>query len=259
MSPPFLVADISAHQGNNVDLQTIVDNCVGVILKATEGTYYAPQWFLDHWSAARELAGGRYGDSFLRGAYHFIDLRAGTRESGRDQAHAFLAHVDAAGGWASGDMLPFVDVELGGVNAGYSNAAGVVAVVSGFAATVRAELGRDVILYGRGAMRDLGITSRMGCSAVWNPGYTSTMPLNGLTPAWSLDDVVLWQYTDGSSIGNAALPQHLDGFSGGLDLSVYVDGKRTPSLSSLRRRLLGGADLLLATLFVGTLALGALS
>jgi GH25 family lysozyme M1 (1,4-beta-N-acetylmuramidase) len=259
MQPPFIVADASAHQGADPNWQPIVDNCVGLILKATEGTYYAPDWFVTHWDRVRELAGGRYGDSFFRGAYHFLDCRAGTYSSGKDQAHAYLAHIAKAGGWRGGDMLPFVDVELGGVNAGLTDAEGIKAVVSGFATTVRIELGRDVVLYGRGAMRDLGINSRMGCSAVWNPGYTATMPLNGLTPAWSVSDVVLWQYTDGRSIGNSSLPQHIDGFEGGLDLSVYVDGNRKPTLSSLRRRLLGSADMVLATLFFATLLTGALA
>ena len=97
--------------------------------------------------------------------------------------------------------------------------------------------GKRPLLYGRGAMRDLGIRSKMGCVGVWNPGYTAEMPMAGLE-AWTLDDVVMWQYA-GDGSGDASrhmLP--LKSPIGG-DCSVYVQGREKPTWSGLRRRLGG--------------------
>ena len=95
----------------------------------------------------------------------------------------------------------------------------------------------DAVVYATGAMRDLGIRSKMGCVGVWNPGYTAEMPMAGLE-AWTLDDVVMWQYA-GDGSGDASrhmLP--LKSPIGG-DCSVYVQGKERPEWGALKRRLCG--------------------
>lgn len=233
--PPFLIADASSWQGEDPPWHIIAEHCVGLILKATQGLHYSPEWFVRHWNKARDVAADRYGSTWLRGAYHYLDFNV----PGARQADVYSAHVEKAGGWDTGDICPIVDVERGGANH-EALADRVVDCVSAFTRRVKEVLSRDVILYGRGAMRDLAIRSRMGCAAVWNPGYTTTMPMSGLAPTWSVEDVALWQYTDGTS-GDARthhLPLRLPGWTGGLDLSVFVDGSNKPTLERLRERLL---------------------
>lgn len=238
MNPPFLIVDAASYAGENPPWGVLVahPNVCGVIIKATQGTSYRPSWFARNWSQVREVAGSRYGDTWFRGCYHYLTFDV----DGAKQADYYLAAVEAAGGWGRGDIMPIVDVELGGPN-GDATAREIIDTTTAFARRVKQVLGRGVILYGRGAMRDLGIQSRMGCDAVWNPSYTDTMVMNGLGPSWSRDDVVLWQYA-GDGVGDArvhGLPLTLAGFPSNMDMSVYVDGARKPSLASLRRRLLG--------------------
>jgi len=240
--PPFLVVDMSSYQGSqpNVDALLAHPHVVGVILKASEGLTEGSDiagWFRSQWPRVRERAGGRYGNDLFRGAYHYLRCKGGTRASGAAQAKYFLDQVDAAGGWGPGDMHVLVDVEASG-NAGVS-AQEVIDTTEGFAAYVKQRHGGRVVLYARGLTRDLSITSKMGCDAVWNAGYTASMPMHGLE-AWTRDDVVLWQYTDGTSYAvpmTLNLPMRIDGFGQVLDLSVYVDGARPPTLDSFKRRL----------------------
>ena len=232
--PPFLIADASHWQGAHPAWNLIEPHTVGIILKATQGLHYAPSWFLRHWEPVRAIGAER--SVWLRGAYHYLDFFA----SGRKQADVYLGHVERAGGWAAGDIRPVLDVERGG---GHRDASAqqVIECVEACADRIHERTGRRPILYGRGAMRDLAIRSMMGCVGVWNPSYTRTMVTNGLP--CPIDDVVLWQYTDGSS-GDASvhkLPLRLPGWVGGLDLSVYVDGARKPTIEGLVRRLVGPA------------------
>jgi GH25 family lysozyme M1 (1,4-beta-N-acetylmuramidase) len=240
--PPFLFADASHWQGESPDWKLIAEHCTGIILKATQGIHYAPSWFVRHWQAVRDVGGDRYGSTWLRGAYHYLDFFA----SGARQADVFLDHVDRAGrddgtwrngGWDHGDIRPIVDVERGGGNRD-AEADRVIECVSAFASRVHERTGRRPILYGRGAMRELAIRSMMGCVGLWNPSYTREMVTRGLP--CPVDDVLLWQYTDGTH-GDASVhgcPLRLPGWQGGLDLSVYVQGGECPELERLRERLL---------------------
>lgn len=257
---PFLVADASAHQGDNPNWRALADHpdMVGIILKISEGVHYAPSsWLAKHWPAVRAVGGARYGETWFRGAYHYLRINV----DGAKQADFFLDAIERAGGWASGDMMPFVDAEAS--NNDGATRESVIACVSAFARRIRERTGRGTIFYGRGFMRDLGIVSRMGCVAVWNAGYTgSTMPMTGLAPAFDRDDVVLWQYTDGNSPAPPGLPKSIAGFAGGLDLNVYVDGNRKPLIGRLRSRLLGSpldSLTVLALLAFGALLLSRLT
>src|SRR5690606_20177213 len=168
---------------------------------------------------------------WFRGAYHFLKFN----KNGAAQADYFLDTIGAAGGWDAGDIIPVIDVELG--NDGSENPARrnsnqdasaqqIIDCTTACAERIRSRTGSNVMLYGRGAMRDKGIqSSRMGCDIVWNPSYTASMVLNGLQ-AWDLSDIALWQYCgDGvAGIDEAKLPRQIPGF-GAVDISVYVDGK----------------------------------
>jgi len=219
----------------------------GAILKAWDGTRFNDGgWFQKNWPALRDAGGDRYGDAWFRGAYLFLEFL----QNGADQADAYLKAVDAAGGWDHGDILPIIDVEQGGegkpaangkpaVSAHPNHSASkqqVIDCATACANRIRECTGRRVILYGRGAMRDLGINDRMGCDLVWNPAYTATMVMHGLE-AWNLEDVVLWQYCGDGTAAVAKLPRSVPGF-GACDLSVFVKGAQAPTLQMVRDNLL---------------------
>jgi lysozyme len=207
----------------------------GAIIKAWEGTSFNDRgWFQENWNAVWQAGADRYGVSWFRGAYLFLKFM----KSGTEQADAYLNAIEQAGGWGGGDILPIVDVELGGeANSNrQASAAQVVECVTECADRLRAQTGRRVMLYGRGAMRDLGISDRMGCDVVWNPSYTARMVRNGLQ-AWNLEDIVLWQYCGDNFAAYHELPNTVDGFRK-VDISVFINGAERPTLQDVRERLL---------------------
>lgn len=195
----------------------------GAILKALEGTSFPPgeAWFAEQWPAVRAAGGARYGSTWFRGAYHYLILRGGDAASGTAQAEAYLRTVEKAGGWGIGDLPAIADVELGSdksANRGASKQQ-VIDVASAWAVKVRAELGGPVILYGRGAMRDLGITSQMSFDFLWAPQYNYKLdPTDRI--GWPAAQVKLWQYTDGTA-SYAKLPIAAPGI-GPCDLSKFL-------------------------------------
>jgi GH25 family lysozyme M1 (1,4-beta-N-acetylmuramidase) len=207
----------------------------GAIIKAWEGPQFNDGgWFQGNWDAVRAAGGDRYGVSWFRGAYLFLKFM----ESGADQADAYLTAIERAGGWAEGDILPIVDVELGGdKNSNRQASAGlVIECVTECSSRLREQTGRRVMLYGRGAMRDLAINDRMGCDLVWNPSYTATMVRNGLQ-AWDLEEIVLWQYCGDNFAAFEKLPHTVPGFNK-VDISVFIKGAQRPTLQDVRERLL---------------------
>ncbi|MFZ1852087.1 MAG: GH25 family lysozyme [Nitrosomonas sp.] len=215
----------------------------GAIIKATEGIKYnGGSWFSANWQQLRNIVPKRYGKTWFRGAYLFLKFN----QDGTKQADYYLDTIDAAGGWGEGDIIPIIDVELG--NDGSkdpakrnsnqdASAQQIIDCTMACAKQLRSRTGRRVMLYGRGAMRDRSITSKMGCDIVWNPSYTRTMVINGLS-AWKLDDIALWQYCgDGvAGIEESKLPRTIPDF-GKVDISVYIDGNKKPTLESLIERL----------------------
>ncbi len=245
-STEFLFVDVSPWEANP-GWQALLNtsNFYGGILKASQGIkgYLNDRgWFQRNWPLVKSVAGDRYGSTWFRGAYVFLNLW----QDGAAQADYYLEIINDAGGWDSGDMIPIVDVELGndGSNGKPRNRnqdvprQQIIDCTSVCAERLKEVTGRSVMLYGRGAMRDKGINSKMGCDIVWNPCYTSTIVMHGLE-AWTLDDVVLWQYCGD---GQAALadqnkfPRSIPNF-GNTDISVYVEGKNKPSFDKLKERL----------------------
>jgi hypothetical protein len=238
---PFYFGDLYWAEGDTPNFAESAKDpkWCGFILKATQGTLYSKApWFIKNLPRAKAAGGARLGKDWFVGAYHYLNFH----QRGLHQADYFLSVCKKAGvKWDDGTMIcPVVDVERGkpgGSNYAASKAL-VMECVAEFAARVRAKTGRRVAMYGRGAMRDLGITSKMGCDWVWNPAYTKTMTTNGLIPPWSLDDINLWQYC-GAGEGGVAVgyPTECPGL-GRLDISKYIDGPRPTTLSALRRDLL---------------------
>lgn len=241
--PPHLIVDLYWQDcGPRPKWEVLLKDVryKGAIIKATEGARYGhADWFVKNWPLLKTLAGDRYGKSWFRGAYHY--LRFST--DGAKQADYYLKVIEQAGGWDSGDFLPVVDVELGQPTSTNHSATAskIVKCTEGFVNRVKEVTGREVILYGRGAMRDKGITSHMGCRWLWNPSYTKTMDRSAIERVgWRLSEVALWQYTDGEvnavkqTTAGAELPHKIPGF-GNVDCSVFLLG----GLDSLKRALVG--------------------
>jgi hypothetical protein len=239
---PYLFVDLyPLDEGPRPPWSVLVNtpHFAGAIIKATQGVsgwYNDRGWFKDNWTAVRDAGGDRAGTTWLRGAYHFLNFW----QSGADQADFYLACLDGAGGLDAADIIPIVDVEQGGERNPNRRASAqqVIDCTTTWVERVKDRTGRRVCLYGRGAMRDLGIKSRMGCDVVWNPAYTSPMVTNGLFPTWTLDEIALWQYCgDGDAVFDK-LPKFIKGFGDGkVDISVHIDGARKPTLDSLHRSL----------------------
>jgi GH25 family lysozyme M1 (1,4-beta-N-acetylmuramidase) len=190
----------------------------GVILKATQGTYYRDTaWLAPNWRAVRAAGGGRYGVDWFRGAYHYLDVR----QDGAAQADAFLGAIDYAGGWGVGDLLPMCDVERAGQRE-TTTSQQVVDCVSAFVARVHQRTGRETMLYGGSWLADLAITSRMGCRWLAIARYTPTLPTYVYERiGWDREHLALWQYV-GDGVGYLqGYPREAPG-CGKIDISALV-------------------------------------
>lgn len=243
--PPFLFVDLYPldfdDPSTNVTedppwLELLADPRVfGIWLKSTDGVRWGyVDWFVRNIQALIALLGDRRGDTVLLGGYAFLQLTL----PGGPQADYFL-DAYAAAGLGDRDIVPVMDIELGGERHPNHRASAqqVVDCGSAFAERVRERTGRSTMLYGRGAQRDLGIGSRMGADRAANPSYTRTMVLNGLVPAFSLDEIPWWQY-GGDGVGDVTathLPLSITGHK--VDLTVAIDGARKPTWERTRARL----------------------
>jgi len=207
----------------------------GAILKATQGTYYRDTaWFAPNWQAVRSVAGERYGVDWFRGAYHYLDVR----QPGADQADYFLEAITHGGGSGPGDLWPMVDVERAGQRPATSSQQ-VIDCVSAFAARIRAEIGRDTMLYGGSWLADLAITSRMGCRWLAIARYTPQLPAYVYERiGWDRASLALWQYCGDGTGYLAGYPREAPG-CGRVDISAMV----MPGGFEALRAGLGGARL----------------
>ena len=204
LQPLFL--DIYEGDYAEPDIDEVVadQRYYGMIIKATEGLYYAPQWGIDNWPKIKQAGGDRYGSTWFRGSYCFLKFN----QDGKLQADFYLQYMERAGGWDAGDLWPIVDVELGndGKSGGKRNSnqdasrQQIEDCVTAWADWVKSQTGRQIMLYGGGAMFERGITSHMNCDWLWFPRYTPTLPANTYTRiGWSLDRLWGWQYSGDST------------------------------------------------------------
>lgn len=221
----------------------------GVILKATDGVSFslAKSWFVPQWQAARSAAGANYRQSFFLGAYHWLEFY----DNPEQQADYYCSILEQAG-WGAGDMLPIVDVEFGSDGPkpapNYKasvdrNAQLVIDCTSRYAARIKKNLGSDtrVVLYSGQVLKELQINNHMGCDYLWMAQYGVTKPdLNELCSlGWTDQQIVMWQYTDGSAGNNKTkspqLPDNVPGM-GNRDCSVFRDGDLALFKSMLIKR-----------------------
>ena len=238
---------------------------VGAILKATEGiSYRYTQWFVDNGKKLRNMWGSRLGRDRFMGAYHFIQVA----RSGAQQAEYFCRTMEKIGmPTFEQDIHPALDLEQGGQvnfiptdcpkdakgryqlhklpdNVKRDLAKRAMDTTRDCAERIREITGARPMLYGRGLMRDLGMTTargytqsqlRMSCYPVWNPAYTKTIvPMDAY--GWPIKDVPLWQYGGDGVSAHPSLPNSVPGF-GAVDLNVHIDGSRRTSLDSFRKAL----------------------
>ena len=198
----------------------------GAIVKATEGTWYSPQWFDSQWHTLRHIAGDRYADDWFRGAYHFLKFDT----DGAEQAELYCKTVERGGGWGNGDFWPIVDVELGSSRNSNQDASRqeIIDCTTAFAKRCTELTGRKVMLYGNGAFRDklikgdTKIAGELGCSYLWLPRWTQTLPREIYERAgWTLDEVVLWQFGGDGDAALKGYPKSPPGF-GKVDMNVLI-------------------------------------
>jgi hypothetical protein len=238
-SPPFGVLPGLVVDGKEV---------VGCVVKASEGLGWGPgneTWFRNSWAELRKVAAERYGIDFFRGCYHFLQFK----EDGADQADYFCDQVDAAGGWGTGDLMPWVDVEEGGQVHWAAQkletitdhslrarlAQQVTDATSAFVQRFKQRTGLRIAVYGRGVFRDLQMNDcKFGSDSAVNPAYTPTI-VRMENYGVPLDSISLWQLSGDKGPANPNFPNSLPGW-GTHDYSVYIDGARKTTLKTLRER-----------------------
>jgi GH25 family lysozyme M1 (1,4-beta-N-acetylmuramidase) len=247
---PYLLVDLYRGDIDKPDFDVLLGlqpTFIGGILKTTDGVAYNTAWFLANLPRLKAAGGDRLGTSWFWGGYHFARFS----QSGVRQAEFYLSTIEKVGGFDASAILPIIDVELGNEReANYrASATQIEDVTAAFANKVKAETGRRMMLYGRGALRDKKIATKMSCDVVWDPAYTEKMECNGLCPhdpdgsensfkgPWSIDDIVLWQYCGDGTEYVKKLPGFLPAFGDGkVDISVVVEGSKKPTLASFIKR-----------------------
>lgn len=129
---PMLGIDVSHHQGRIDWTRVPQDDVSFAYLKATEGTDFKDDRFLENWRGAKAAG-------LLVGAYHFFSFCS----PGAAQAEHFLATLP------SGEPMlpPALDLELGGSCRGMPGRDAVRLEVLAFLQLVEARTGRKPLLY----------------------------------------------------------------------------------------------------------------
>ncbi len=189
----------------------------GVILKATQGTYYnGGYWFAGNWPAVARAGANHGRELWQRWAYHYLDIR----QDGAEQAQFFVRTVHAAGGLMSTDMV-MVDVERAGQRAGIS-VGQVIDCVQTFVAEIGRLTGHAVVLYGGSWLADMYISVRMGCRYLAIARYTAMLPEFAYRRiGWDRESLALWQYCGDGESHLANYPNAAPG-CGKIDISALV-------------------------------------
>lgn len=175
----------------------------GIILKATEGLYYHNDpWFPKMWRVAHGVddprIDERLGVDWWVSAYHFLNVG----QDAKAQAHSFLQEVARSGGWLRGTIYPVIDVENSENQPAGVSGTQVVDRVEQWVEIVKAETGREVMLYAGHWLHELGVRTRMGCAYLWYAAYTAHLQPQWYTAiGWDLASLFAWQYNgDGDGL-----------------------------------------------------------
>jgi lysozyme len=206
-------ADVSGYQGT-VDWAQVADSGLSFsIAKATEGLTIQDADFPQNWA-------GMKANGLARGAYHYFH----SLDDGGAQADAFLAEVDAAGGFLPGDLPPFLDWE--DTDPGDTSAHAMLEA-QGFLTKIQAQTGRVPVIYTSVRVwTALGDPSQFGNYPLWVASRGASCP--DLPDPWS--EWLFWQYSFVGTIPGMNCPGScdLDEFNGGLAelraLGAVADG-----------------------------------
>lgn len=222
-----LLVDIYSGDGD-FDLQKLADAGLpwaGVMLKVTQGTYYnGGAWLERMWPAAKRCAGDRYGLSWFRLPYLYIDIGI----DGVAQADYFLKRLAAVGGIGYGDACVVIDVERGGQRVPITKQR-MIDVGAPCVAKLHQELGLQVVCYGGQLLRENQVTiNDLGCKYGWVALYGSTLPPKHYESiGCDLEHLFAWQYAGLAGDG------HVDAFvrgypnvspAGKVDISALTIG-----------------------------------
>lgn len=196
----------------------------GAILKATQGTYYAPSWYALEMAVLRTACPERNGSTWFFGAYHYLDMSL----DGKAQADFFLRAIGETR--IPGMLWPMVDVERGGQRKQALTKDHVEQVVGAFAMRMIAVTGRQPTLYGGELLASLGITSPMGCGRLAIARYAATLPHDVVTRiGW--DEPFLWQFCGDGESYLPGYPRDAPG-CGKIDISVLTAGGGIEALAA---------------------------
>lgn len=201
----------------------------GLIIKASEGTYYPHNrpydraWVERTWGAIEKAAGDRLGVDFFRGAYHYMRLD----EDPKAQAENFLTTLYASAKMRPTDLL-MVDVERAENPAPDSHK--ILEYVRYFSRVVYANTGIDPILYGGEYLRASGIKDHLGCRGLITANYGATLPASSYQAmGWDIvkpgdgPGLLGWQYSGAPDGGKlAGYPTTCPLGAGPADITVLV-------------------------------------
>ncbi len=211
-----LGVDISHWQGSPDFTKMKNAGAAFVYCKASQN-----QWeddtFRTNWAAAKEAG-------LLRGAYHFYDMRSGSK-SPKEQAE-FFSNVLAND---PGELLPALDFESPGVGdyPDYPSVSECQTIVHQFSDRIRKNLGVLPMVYTNlaGISRLTPLTDLIGSLDLWIAWYNvnSHFPKIGDWPQWRF-----WQYKstgDGYAFGVQSKGLDMNAFNGTVeDLYDYANG-----------------------------------
>jgi GH25 family lysozyme M1 (1,4-beta-N-acetylmuramidase) len=190
------VLDLSHHNQVN-SFEMIRDfGIIGVILKATQGTYMRDQTYPARYAAAKKAG-------LLVGAYHFPDS-----SDPAAQLEYFLDYANL-----QPDDLGALDFEED-TTRGHTMQLDQARY---WLANFEQQFGRKAILYSGNLIKETlrGQDDFLSAHKLWLPQY-SARPV--LPPQWK--SYWLWQYTDGTN-NAAGGPQRVSGVTGLLDCNHY--------------------------------------
>lgn len=188
-----LAVDLYAGDGVKDLTKLVADPAYSLLaLKLTQGNYYSGgDWALRMWASARSVAGDRYGKTWFRVAYHYLDVAV----DGVVQANFFLSRLKAVGGMGYGDPFVMMDVERANQKATATRAQ-VIACAKAFRDRVHEVTGLIVVVYGGQYLRELGIKiAEFGCEYAWVADYEAKLrPTHYTDLGVDVAHLLGWQY-----------------------------------------------------------------
>lgn len=217
-----LLVDIYEGDGVEFAVEKVIaagDPWIGIMVKVSQGTYYAAPKFLDDMWPRCANAGDRYGKTWFRIPYVYVDFGL----DGAAQAEFAFEQVEDAGGLGKGDPFFVIDVERGAQRVQLTRDR-IVAAGRACSERLRALTGRKVICYGGELLREQHVTiNDLDCDAAWVADYETDLPANVRTgiglPCFA------WQY--GGKNGDGSEAAKLAGYphttpAGNADVSAVI-------------------------------------